>query len=118
MFKADFEELCGADFALLTSGFKTAKKYLLSIEGVFYKRVDGCYFWYVKSEKSEHIKKMVKEQKPPRHAPMKRLHPFGNNHYSNDMPRKRFQSSDNFNSCYFKDNYNYRLKLVYNMLGY
>lgn len=48
--------------------FETIKKYLMSLDGVFYAVERNVYLWFYRSATTRHITDMIEQQKPPRHG--------------------------------------------------
>lgn len=116
---ADISDLCGYDYKIFNKDFNEISEFLCSIDGVYCRKsLTGCYLWYVDTQNSKHIIDMIKEQKPPKERAPRMNAPPDNNIYmenarrygkSNLMQKKFYNST---NSCYFKDNHQYKLKLV------
>lgn len=91
------------------SGYHTLQTYLLAIPGVnFEVTASGLILWHVESNKTQHIKKMIQEQKPERRSKMIRKK-YNRNPYGKQL-------NENSTNAYNKINRNvpYNRGVVYN----
>lgn len=111
--------MCGYDYPIFHKDFNAIFDFLNSINGVDWRKSpEGYYLWFVNSENSKHITDMIKEQKPPKERAPRSNGPTIKKYYTENPERygksnlrqKQFYSSTN--SCYFKDNNQFKLKLV------
>lgn len=77
--------------------FLEKKQYLESIDGVYsVKSHMDEELWFLNSQMSQHITRMIREQKPARDVVIE--------------PRKSAGSGEPKDVCFYKDNYAYRQK--------
>lgn len=93
--KDDYRELNGGNWPYLEKSSSDVFDYLSSIESVYCERgADGVQRWFVESERTKHISKLIRKQKKPEKKYIQYKFP------SND-------ASSN-STCFYKDNILYK----------
>lgn len=86
--------------------FTEIREYLHSIDGLHAQKIGkGDEVWFLKSGRTQHLKKMIVEQKPARVQFIKQ------SKRQSDTKSCAGDSDPSYlNTCYYKDNYVYRQK--------
>lgn len=101
---------------MVDRSFTEIREYLHSIDGIHAeKSMKGEEVWYLRSGRTQHLQKMIVEQKPARVPLIKQL-----KRQSNAKSCVGDSAQSYSNACYYKDNYAYRQKMygsIYEVTG-
>lgn len=86
--------IVGTEFPIKSYSDQTIEDFLRKIDGVYSKTSSGQKLWFIESDKTKHISKLIKEQK------------------SGYFEKRTFHSSSAkpAKDCFYKDNYVYKYK--------